>query len=81
MVGCYNLDDKEWISRQDPYVCLEYGSTKYRTKTCTGTYLYLYIYNTDPCFVVAYDLYKLLLNFWIYISIVKKYTLGLVSSD
>ncbi|KAL9449383.1 hypothetical protein AB3S75_011332 [Citrus x aurantiifolia] len=35
VVGCYNLDDKEWISRQDPYVCLEYGSTKYRTKTCT----------------------------------------------
>ncbi|XP_031267280.1 leucine-rich repeat extensin-like protein 3 [Pistacia vera] len=35
VVGCYNLEDKEWISRQDPYVCLEYGSTKYRTKTCT----------------------------------------------
>ncbi|XP_044475992.1 protein SRC2 [Mangifera indica] len=35
VVGCYNLKDKEWISRQDPYVCLEYGSTKYRTKTCT----------------------------------------------
>ncbi|KDO84072.1 hypothetical protein CISIN_1g048139mg, partial [Citrus sinensis] len=35
VVGCYNLDDKEWISRQDPYVCLEYGSSKYRTKTCT----------------------------------------------
>lgn len=59
------MDDKEWISRQDPYVCLEYGSSKCRTKTCTGTYLYLYIYNTDPCFVVAYVLYKLLLNFWI----------------
>ncbi|XVF39878.1 hypothetical protein PTKIN_Ptkin01aG0068200 [Pterospermum kingtungense] len=35
VVGCYNLEDKEWISRQDPYVCLEYGSAKYRTKTCT----------------------------------------------
>ncbi|XVE55836.1 hypothetical protein DITRI_Ditri03aG0189400 [Diplodiscus trichospermus] len=35
VVGCHNLEDKEWISRQDPYVCLEYGSAKYRTKTCT----------------------------------------------
>ncbi|KAL4280075.1 hypothetical protein GQ457_03G039800 [Hibiscus cannabinus] len=35
VVGCYNLEDKEWISRQDPYVCLEYGSAKFRTKTCT----------------------------------------------
>ncbi|XP_021285060.1 elicitor-responsive protein 3-like [Herrania umbratica] len=35
VVGCYNLEDKEWISRQDPYVCLEYRSAKYRTKTCT----------------------------------------------
>ncbi|KAE8713427.1 hypothetical protein F3Y22_tig00110210pilonHSYRG00151 [Hibiscus syriacus] len=23
-VGCYTLEDKKWISRQDPYVCLEY---------------------------------------------------------
>lgn len=38
VIGCLNLDDKEWISRQDPYVCLEYGSTKYRTKICTGIY-------------------------------------------
>ncbi|KAK8601152.1 hypothetical protein V6N13_059115 [Hibiscus sabdariffa] len=38
VVGCYNLEDKEWISRQDPYVCLEYGSTKYRTRTCTGIF-------------------------------------------
>ncbi|PPR88276.1 hypothetical protein GOBAR_AA32403 [Gossypium barbadense] len=29
------LKDTEWLSRQDPYVCLEYGSTKYRTRTCT----------------------------------------------
>ncbi|GMI82659.1 hypothetical protein like AT4G34150 [Hibiscus trionum] len=35
VVGCYNLEDKEWVSRQDPYVCLEYGSAKFRTKTCT----------------------------------------------
>ncbi|KAK8544832.1 hypothetical protein V6N13_003392 [Hibiscus sabdariffa] len=35
VVGCYNLKDTEWISRQDPYVCLEYGSTKFRTRTCT----------------------------------------------
>ncbi|KAB2076178.1 hypothetical protein ERO13_A06G021250v2 [Gossypium hirsutum] len=36
VVGCYNLEDKEWISKQDPYVCVEYGSAKYRTRTCTG---------------------------------------------
>ncbi|GMJ09786.1 hypothetical protein HRI_004647800 [Hibiscus trionum] len=35
VVGCNKLKDTEWISRQDPYVCLEYGSTKYRTRTCT----------------------------------------------
>ncbi|KAE8682773.1 kynurenine formamidase-like [Hibiscus syriacus] len=35
VIGCYNLEDKEWVSRQDPYVCLDYGSAKYRTKTCT----------------------------------------------
>ncbi|EEF52354.1 protein SRC2 homolog [Ricinus communis] len=35
VVGCCNLDDKEWLSRQDPYVSLEYGGAKYRTKTCT----------------------------------------------
>ncbi|KAE8683519.1 hypothetical protein F3Y22_tig00111201pilonHSYRG00022 [Hibiscus syriacus] len=26
VVGCYNLEDKEWISTQDPYVCIEYGN-------------------------------------------------------
>ncbi|KAF3795843.1 hypothetical protein EJ110_NYTH02895 [Nymphaea thermarum] len=36
VVGCTKLKDTEWISRQDPYVCLEYGSTKFRTRTCTG---------------------------------------------
>ncbi|KAK2660230.1 hypothetical protein Ddye_006763 [Dipteronia dyeriana] len=35
VVGCYNLEDKEWISRQDPYICIEYGSNKFTTKTCT----------------------------------------------
>ncbi|KAK8603453.1 hypothetical protein V6N13_085639 [Hibiscus sabdariffa] len=35
VVGCNKLKDTEWISRQDPYVCLEYSSTKYRTRTCT----------------------------------------------
>ncbi|KAF8410114.1 hypothetical protein HHK36_002636 [Tetracentron sinense] len=35
VVGCNKLKDTEWISRQDPYVCLEYGSSNFRTKTCT----------------------------------------------
>ncbi|XP_004511287.1 elicitor-responsive protein 3 [Cicer arietinum] len=35
VVCCSKLKDTEWISRQDPYVCLEYGSTKFRTRTCT----------------------------------------------
>uniref|UniRef100_A0A5B7BX78 Putative extensin-like n=1 Tax=Davidia involucrata TaxID=16924 RepID=A0A5B7BX78_DAVIN len=35
VVGCNKLKDTEWISRQDPYVFLEYGSTKFRTRTCT----------------------------------------------
>ncbi|KAH6772700.1 Calcium-dependent lipid-binding family protein [Perilla frutescens var. hirtella] len=35
VVGCNKLKDTEWISRQDPYVCLEYASTKFRTRTCT----------------------------------------------
>ncbi|PSS29315.1 Elicitor-responsive protein [Actinidia chinensis var. chinensis] len=35
VVGCNKLKDTEWISRQDPYVCLDYGGTKYRTRTCT----------------------------------------------
>ncbi|KAL9666501.1 hypothetical protein QQ045_000835 [Rhodiola kirilowii] len=29
------MRDTEWISRQDPYVCLEYASSKFRTRTCT----------------------------------------------
>ncbi|KAK6159272.1 hypothetical protein DH2020_006586 [Rehmannia glutinosa] len=35
VVGCSKLKDTEWISRQDPYVCLEYASNKFRTRTCT----------------------------------------------
>ncbi|XP_023531345.1 uncharacterized protein LOC111793619 isoform X1 [Cucurbita pepo subsp. pepo] len=35
VIGCTKLKDTEWISRQDPYVCLEYGSTNFRTTTCT----------------------------------------------
>ncbi|XP_038712939.1 elicitor-responsive protein 1-like [Tripterygium wilfordii] len=35
VVGCNKLKDTEWISRQDPYVCVEYGSNKSRTRTCT----------------------------------------------
>ncbi|KAH9304130.1 hypothetical protein KI387_008534, partial [Taxus chinensis] len=35
VVGCSRLRDTEWISRQDPYVCLEYANSKFRTKTCT----------------------------------------------
>ncbi|XP_019169307.1 PREDICTED: leucine-rich repeat extensin-like protein 3 [Ipomoea nil] len=35
VVSCQKLKDTEWISRQDPYVCLEYASTKFRTRTCT----------------------------------------------
>ncbi|XP_058191465.1 protein SRC2-like isoform X2 [Rhododendron vialii] len=35
VVSGTKLKNTEWISRQDPYVCLEYGSTKFRTRTCT----------------------------------------------
>ncbi|KAL6010403.1 hypothetical protein ACLOJK_000834 [Asimina triloba] len=35
VVGCNKLRDTEWISRQDPYVCVEYANTKFRTRTCT----------------------------------------------
>nr|XP_043626225.1 elicitor-responsive protein 1-like [Erigeron canadensis] len=35
VVGCNKLKDTEWISRQDPYVCVEYGSNRSRTRTCT----------------------------------------------
>ncbi|VFQ81895.1 unnamed protein product [Cuscuta campestris] len=35
VVSCQKLKDTEWISRQDPYASLEYGSTRFRTRTCT----------------------------------------------
>ncbi|KAK4770983.1 hypothetical protein SAY87_031515 [Trapa incisa] len=35
VVGCVRLKDTEWISRQDPYVFVEYGSNRQRTRTCT----------------------------------------------
>ncbi|WCJ17758.1 Calcium-dependent lipid-binding (CaLB domain) family protein [Euphorbia peplus] len=35
VVGCTKLKDTEWISRQDPYVIVEYGGKKSRTRTCT----------------------------------------------
>ncbi|XP_024960539.1 protein SRC2 homolog isoform X1 [Cynara cardunculus var. scolymus] len=35
VVCCNKLKDTEWLSRQDPYVCVEYGSNRYRTRVCT----------------------------------------------
>ncbi|KAJ6302509.1 hypothetical protein OIU77_016576 [Salix suchowensis] len=35
VVGGTRLKDTGWISRQDPYVCVEYGGNKFRTRTCT----------------------------------------------
>ncbi|KAF2321051.1 hypothetical protein GH714_033215 [Hevea brasiliensis] len=35
VVCCNKLKDTEWISRQDPYAIVEYGSNKSRTRTCT----------------------------------------------
>ncbi|XP_010932210.1 uncharacterized protein [Elaeis guineensis] len=43
VVGCSKLKDTEWLSRQDPYVCLEYATTKFRTRTCTDG-------GRNPCF-------------------------------
>lgn len=40
VVACNNLKDTEWISKQDPYVCLEYASSKFRTRTCTGVFFF-----------------------------------------
>ncbi|XP_050365895.1 U1 small nuclear ribonucleoprotein C isoform X2 [Argentina anserina] len=36
VVGCNKLKDTEWISRQDPYVCVEYANSKFRTRTHTA---------------------------------------------
>ncbi|KAI5071286.1 hypothetical protein GOP47_0013537 [Adiantum capillus-veneris] len=35
VIGCKNLKNTEWISRQDPYVILEYAGNNYRTNTDT----------------------------------------------
>ncbi|KAI3809861.1 hypothetical protein L1987_19463 [Smallanthus sonchifolius] len=35
VVSCSKLKDTEWISRQDPYVGIEYGSSRSTTRTCT----------------------------------------------
>ncbi|KAG0602684.1 hypothetical protein M758_10G032900 [Ceratodon purpureus] len=35
VVGCYNLKDKEWFTKQDPYVVIEYSGQKFRTRTDT----------------------------------------------
>nr|XP_010927507.1 extensin [Elaeis guineensis] len=43
VVSCSKLKDTEWISRQDPFVCLEYATTKFRTRTCTDG-------GRNPCF-------------------------------
>jgi hypothetical protein len=41
VVGAKNLDEiKEWFARQDPYVVIEYGPNKFRTRTDTGLVLY-----------------------------------------
>ncbi|CAL5053923.1 unnamed protein product [Urochloa decumbens] len=35
VTGCRKLRDTEFFTRQDPYVVLEYATTKHRTRTCT----------------------------------------------
>uniref|UniRef100_A0A0D9WSF8 RING-type E3 ubiquitin transferase n=1 Tax=Leersia perrieri TaxID=77586 RepID=A0A0D9WSF8_9ORYZ len=35
VTGCRKLRDTEFFTRQDPYVCIEYATTKVRTRTCT----------------------------------------------
>ncbi|TVU08267.1 hypothetical protein EJB05_41665, partial [Eragrostis curvula] len=35
VTGCRRLRDTEFFTRQDPYVILEYATTKLRTRTCT----------------------------------------------
>ncbi|EAZ37762.1 hypothetical protein OsJ_22100 [Oryza sativa Japonica Group] len=36
VTGCRKLRDTEFFTRQDPYVCIEYATNKFRTRTCTG---------------------------------------------
>ncbi|CAK9860933.1 unnamed protein product [Sphagnum jensenii] len=35
VVGCKNLNEKEWFSEQYPYVVIEYASNRFRTRTDT----------------------------------------------
>ncbi|KAJ1260054.1 hypothetical protein BS78_10G202500 [Paspalum vaginatum] len=35
VTGCRKLRDTEFFTRQDPYVVIEYATTKVRTRTCT----------------------------------------------
>ncbi|CAK9197323.1 unnamed protein product [Sphagnum troendelagicum] len=35
VVGCKNLNEKEWFSEQYPYVVIEYNSNRFRTRTDT----------------------------------------------
>ncbi|KAJ4758062.1 Calcium-dependent lipid-binding (CaLB domain) family protein [Rhynchospora pubera] len=35
VVACNKLRNTELFSRQDPYVCIEYAHSKFRTRTCT----------------------------------------------
>ena len=44
VTGCRKLRDTEFFTRQDPYVVLEYATTKLRTRTCTGRYPPLYLF-------------------------------------
>ncbi|KAF5207187.1 Calcium-dependent lipid-binding (CaLB domain) family protein [Thalictrum thalictroides] len=37
VVGCNNLENKKVISKLHPYVCLEYGTSKFKTSTKKGT--------------------------------------------
>ncbi|XP_042516161.1 leucine-rich repeat extensin-like protein 6 [Macadamia integrifolia] len=64
VVRCIRLKDTEWrISRQDPYVCIEYGSTKVRTRTCTdgGTNP---VYEEKFMFNLIEGLRELNINVW-----------------
>ncbi|XP_073136536.1 uncharacterized protein [Henckelia pumila] len=36
VVGCNKFRNTEWISRQDPYVCMDYTCSKHRTRTRHG---------------------------------------------
>uniref|UniRef100_A0A0E0E451 C2 domain-containing protein n=1 Tax=Oryza meridionalis TaxID=40149 RepID=A0A0E0E451_9ORYZ len=35
VTGCRKLRDTEFFTRQDPYVCIDYATNKFRTRTCT----------------------------------------------